>query len=279
MTTSPGPSKSPLVATVCEALLTLEGTVIDDFKIPLPGDLKDITKAAALVSGVVEARIPILLNSVRDRTWDIDGDFHEYEFRRFTIGFPDILLVRRSDPDDVIFELEAKSWYALSGDALTGRFLTSHSAITTGTVLAIVGWMLDGVVSGSPQFLRIFTDDAARLAKVRDAAWESIPPAGSHRVVQPQNAPGTAQNLLQKLARGEQLQGTEWRADSDNFGKIDRIHDPALAQFTDDVLSLIAAGKPLREWRNFIAANPAKAAKAAKKAAKKQAAMGTPLAP
>lgn len=43
---------------VREAILALEGTVIEDLNIPLPGDLRDIAKAAALVSGVVEDRIP-----------------------------------------------------------------------------------------------------------------------------------------------------------------------------------------------------------------------------
>src|SRR5437773_2675760 len=99
--------KPPSAAKVREAILALEGTVIDDFKLPLPGDLKDISKAAALVSGVVEDRIPALLNSVRDRTWDEDGSLHAFEFRRFPIGFPDTLLVERAHPENILFELEA----------------------------------------------------------------------------------------------------------------------------------------------------------------------------
>lgn len=90
-------------------MLALEGTVIEDFRLPLPGDLKDIARAAALVSEVIEDRIPTMLNSVRDRTWDEDGTLHNFEFRRFTIGFPDILLVERANPENVLFEVEAKS--------------------------------------------------------------------------------------------------------------------------------------------------------------------------
>lgn len=82
--------------------------MIEDLQLPLPGDLRDIAKAAPLVSGVVEDRIPQLLNSVRERTWDEDGALHAYEFRRFTIGFPDILLVERANPDNVLFQMEAK---------------------------------------------------------------------------------------------------------------------------------------------------------------------------
>lgn len=37
-----------LEASVREAVLALEGTVIEDFQLPLPGDLKDLAKAAAL---------------------------------------------------------------------------------------------------------------------------------------------------------------------------------------------------------------------------------------
>src|SRR4051794_20421907 len=82
-----------------EGVLALEGSVIDDLAIPLPGDLKDISKAATIVSGIVEDRIPELLNSVRSTTWDHDNNLEAYEFRKFPIGFPDILLVERANPE------------------------------------------------------------------------------------------------------------------------------------------------------------------------------------
>jgi len=243
-----------LAETVQVALLALEGALIEDLHLPLPGDLRDIAKAAALVSGIVEDRIPALLNSVRERTWDEDGSLQDYEFRRFTIGFPDILLVERANPDNVIFQLEAKSWYILSADSLTARFETSPVVMTSGTVIAVVAWLLDGVVSGSPKLLRIFTDDALRLASVRDSAWESIG-NGTHRVVHPDSLPGTLRNQLQTLARGEILRPNgEWAKDADNYGKLDRLYDDRLKEFKDDVFSLRAAGKTLKDWHRFFAA-------------------------
>lgn len=230
----------------------MEGSVLDDFKLPLPGDLKDIAKAGALVSGIIEDRIPELLNRVRDRTWDEDGSLQAYEFRRSTIGFPDIELVHRATPSEVLFEIEAKSWYILSGDLITARFLTAANAMHPGTVVAIVVWMLDGVVSGSPKLLRIFSDDAHRLAAVRDQKWKLLEPVGSHRVVQPENAPGTPRSLTRIQARGEIVQGGEWKKDADNFGKLDRLYDPELRAFQEDVLGLQAAGKSLSQWRGFI---------------------------
>jgi hypothetical protein len=56
------PEPTISAAKVREAVVALEGTVIEDLTIPLPGDLRDIAKAASLVSGVVEDRIPELLN-------------------------------------------------------------------------------------------------------------------------------------------------------------------------------------------------------------------------
>jgi hypothetical protein len=233
-------------------VLALEGTVIDDLKLPLPSDLKDISKAAALVSGIVEDRVPDLLNHVRSTTWDEDGALHAYEFRKFPIGFPDVLLVERANPEKVVFEIEAKSWYVLSGDALTARFLTSGTVIGAGTLVVVVAWMLDGVVSGSPLFLRIHVDRAQRLAAVRDAKWEAIEPADSHRVVQPENAPGTSRSALRTQAVGEILRDGRWQADADNFGKLDRLYDDELRTFTSTVSGLSAAGKSLSEWRTFI---------------------------
>src|SRR5439155_785418 len=157
-------------ASVREAILALEGTVIADLSIPLPGDLRDIAKAAALVSGVVEDRLPELLNRVRSQTWDEDGTFHAYEFRRMTIGFPDI-------------------------------------------------------------------------------------------------APGTPRSLLRTQTVAEMLDASgNRRPESENFGKLERLYDAALQAFKEGVFALVAAGKPLGEWRNFFAAKPKKAVKKAVKA-------------
>jgi hypothetical protein len=238
-------------ARVREALLALEGTVIEDLRLPLPGDLRDIAKAAALVSGIVEDRIPALLNSVRGHTWDESNALHAFEFRRFTIGFPDILLVERANPDNVLFQMEAKSWYILASDPLTARFETSPTVMAEGTIIAIVAWVLDGVVAGSPKLLRIHSDDALRLATARDTAWESIEPPGSHRVVHPENAPGTTRNLVQTLARGEIQRTSGWAKDADNYGKLDRLYDPQIRAFRETVWSLTAAGKTFREWHSF----------------------------
>lgn len=258
----PGLLTPPTPDKIREALLAIEGTVIDDIKLPLPGDLKDISKAAALVSGIVEDRVPLLLNQVRERTWDEAGALHAFEFRRFTIGFPDILLVERANTNNVLFEMEAKSWYILSGDALTARFETSPTVMRPGTIVAVVAWLLDGVVSGSPKLLRIYSDDANRLAGVRDSAWESID--ANHRVVHPQNTPGAPRNLIQTLARGEIFRNGRWEKDADNYGKLDRLYDDELTRWRDDVLSLRASSKTLNEWRAFIAAGPAGARRGSK---------------
>lgn len=247
---SPAPTIDP--DRIREGVLALEGTVITDLTLPLPGDLKDISKAAALVSGVVEDRVPELLNRVRSTTWDEDGELHAYEFRKFPIGFPDVLLVERANPENVVFEIEAKSWYALSTDVLTARFLTAANVIKPGTLVVIVAWMLDGVVSGSPQLLRIHVDDALRLAHVRDEKWTAIEPGESHRVVSPENPPGTPRSALRTQAVGELLRGDRWQADADNFGKLDRLYDDEIRTFASTVSDITAAGKALAEWRAFI---------------------------
>ena len=241
---------------VREALLALEGTVISDLSIPLPGDLRDISKAAALVSGVVEDRIPELLNRVRSQTWDEDGSLHAYEFRRMTIGFPDIQLVERAQPERFIFEMEAKSWYILSADSLTARFQTSGEVVREGTVITIVAWMLDGIVSGSPKLMRLHVDDAQRLATVRDEAWRAMAPSGSHRVTPAANPPGTPRSQFRTQTTAEMRSaGSDiWRPESQNFGKLDRLHDPEIVAFRDGVLALTSAGKSLGEWRAFIKA-------------------------
>jgi hypothetical protein len=245
------PAPPPLdVNTLRDAILALEGTVLEDFQLPLPGDLKDISKAAPLVSGTIENRIPEMLNRVRNTTWDPGQAYIAYEWRKSPIGFPDLLLVDRADPEQVIFEIEAKSWYVLSTDALTARFLTDPSVITAGTLVVVVAWILDEVVAGSPKLLRIHVDDAARLAEVRDDKWTSG--RVDRRIVRPSNSPHTPRSLFSTQVRGEYLRNGQWQAEAQNFGKLDRLGDPRLQQFKKDTLSLKAAGKSYGDWRNFV---------------------------
>jgi hypothetical protein len=230
--------------------LALEGAIFDDFELPLPGDLKDISKAAPMVSGTIEDRIPDMLNRVRNTTWDPKQAYIGYEWRKSPIGFPDVLLVERANPDNVIFEIEAKSWYVLSTDALTARFLTDAAAISADTQIVIVAWILDGVVAGSPKLLRIHIDDATRLANLRDEKWASG--REDRRVVRPDNPPGTPRSLFSTQVRGEYKRNGQWQAEAQNFGKLDRLRDPDLQQFKTDTLSLKAAGKTYAEWRSFV---------------------------
>jgi hypothetical protein len=211
----------------------------------------DIYQASSLVGGILESRIPDMLNGARDHTWDSDHSLSEFEFRRFEIGFPDVELVKRSDPSNVIFQIEAKSWYALSSDTLSARFKTSQSVLREGTLLVIVAWMLDGVVSGSPKFMRVFADDAIRLANARDAAWNDG--RNDHRVDHPVVDPSRTLNLQQTSAIAMQMNSHgDWVPESQNFGKIDRFHDPAVNDFTSSVLEIRAAGRSLKEWKAFI---------------------------
>lgn len=236
-------------AAIRQAILALEGTTFEDFQFPLPGDLRDLVKASDLVSSTIEDRVPELLNRVREHTWDAGKTLAPYEFRRAAAGFPDCLLVERS-PENVVFEIETKSWYVLSRDTITARFKTDPAAITPGTLVIIAGWALDGVVSGSPKISRIHIDDAQVLARARDATWT----AQAHRRVLPaQNAPNTPRNLRRTQVTPQQ-QGSHgtWEAESENFGKIHRIQHQPVKDFIENTLALQAAGRPFKEWRKFI---------------------------
>jgi hypothetical protein len=144
----------------------------------------------------------------------------------------------------------AKKRVNSTADPITARFLTSQVVMTTGTLVVIVAWILDGVVSGSPKLLRIYTDDAMRLADVRDKAWTGID--DNHRVVHPVMSDEVPRSLMKTQVRAEQRKNDQWEAESDNFGKIHRLYDEQITAFEDSVLDLRAAGKTLKEWHAFI---------------------------
>ena len=52
--------------------------------------------------------------------------------------------------------------------------------------------------------------------------------------------------------RWEVFKNGRWVKDADNFGKIERIHDPDVETFRDEVWQLAAAGKTFQAWRSFV---------------------------
>ena len=63
-----------------------------------------------------------------------------------------------------------------------------------------------------------------------------------------------ARNLLVTQVRAEQQASDgRWVAESQNFGKLDRLYDPEIKAFKDAVWDDPVAAKPLRAWRRFVA--------------------------
>ncbi len=160
-------SGQTLFDSVSIAVLALQGSVLSDFHIPTPGNLLDISKISELVSNTIEARVPEWLNA-RRQAWDEFEQFAGYEFIKAKAGYPDVRLTNRSDPSDVKFRIEVKTWYVLSRDPLTARFKTHPSYLLADDMLVVAAWTLDGIVNGSPKLVRLYIDRALPIATKRD---------------------------------------------------------------------------------------------------------------
>lgn len=246
------PSRNTLFERVSLAVLALQGSVLSDFHIPTPGNLLDISKISELVSNTIEARIPEWLNERRP-IWDEPDEFAGYEFVKAKAGYPDVRLTNRSNPNDVKFRIEVKTWYVLSRDRMTARFKTHESYLLDDDMLVVAAWTLNGIVNGSPKLIRLYIDKALPIATQRDLRWGQ---AENHKVEAPNNPVGTPPNLVQTASIPYTKRQGQWVAEAKNFGKLDRLGWDGLRVFSTGVLGLEVAGRTLNAWRKFITTTP-----------------------
>ena len=92
----------------------------------------DIFSLNAPLGTTIEEQVVATLNLMRP-VWDPMRQYQTYSFVRQTQTFPDVLLRRQTDGQEVIMGIELKGWYLLAKEGMPSyRFTVSPDACTSG---------------------------------------------------------------------------------------------------------------------------------------------------
>lgn len=182
--------------------------------------------------------------------------------------------------------IEVKAWYPLATE-ITARFKPSQSILKPNNpLLVLVAWLPEFILHGQPQIIGVKIIPAMELAKSRDNHYFNPP---SYLVVEPENTSDRTKNLQQRNVNGFKSQNWndeqakkalkflessniishnyqltnniqngikyllhhfDYREET-NFAKINRIKNPSVKEFKENIMAKTIHGKPISYWSHI----------------------------
>lgn len=233
-----------------------------------------VSKLSPMVGNLMEQRIVTLLD---------ESASEGYSWTRQDPGFPDAILVRKSD-NQVVAGYEIKAWYVLSTE-ITGRFRESIELLRGRNInVVIVAWCMSNLVFGQPRILGVLTVSSEELAASRDSHYHNPP---KYLTIEPNDTSDRTANLQQSNVNGYRLQerksdpdklraarqigytnspphtpeaqdeaanlmsNLEYRLDT-NFAKIDRVRNPRVEEFKRKILQSNFLDRKIENWKSIF---------------------------
>lgn len=132
----------------------------------------DIFTLNAALGAMIEEQVVATLNEMRP-IWDPDKKYQAYSYARQAQTFPDVLLRKRTDGEDILMGIELKGWYLLAKERMPNfRFVASANACSEWDLIVVVPWALSNVLSGTPVAYRPFIELAKFAAEQRNYYWQ-----------------------------------------------------------------------------------------------------------
>lgn len=201
----------------------------------------DLFAMNTLLGGAIEEQTVATLNATRS-IWDADGQWADYEFRRYAESFPDVRLEREGD-DEPLIGIELKGWYLLAKEEMPSfRFKAAADAMTVWDLLAVFPWSLSNVISGKPVLASPYIEQAKYAADLRTYYWENRSDSAQkveHPSTHPYPVPGSSYSDIVHDDRGG------------NFGRIARIKG-LMDEWVSATMQTPLSGIEARWWVRFL---------------------------
>ena len=176
----------------------------------------DIFTLNTPLSATIEEQVVKTLNMLRP-VWDVDRKYQTYSFVRQPQTFPDVVLRRNDNGQDILMGIELKGWYLLAREGVpTYRFTTTAAACNPWDILVVVPWVLSNVLAGSPVIFAPFIETALYCAQQRNYYWQYERSAGSDSSI---NIPNGVRPYPLK---SDQISDKPAHDGGGNFGRIAR---------------------------------------------------------
>jgi hypothetical protein len=246
-TAPPDPKPGTLASGVRAALYALPSQFESDLAVS-GVRATDLFAFNAALGATVEEQVVNGLNALRSATWDDQEKYAEYRFERQPQTFPDVVL-RSQTPGktpEILMGIELKGWYVLAKEREPSfRYRVTPAVCAADDLLVVFPWVLNRVISGSPELYSPFVVQARHAAEFRNWHWQNVTRAGGKAGI-------TVSSVIDHYPSKSQLIGDEPHHDrGSNFGRFARtgLMDGYMERlFEQDLM-----GIPLDAWQRFLA--------------------------
>ncbi|MFC7079625.1 hypothetical protein [Halorussus caseinilyticus] len=138
-------------------------------------DATDVFGLNEVLASSVENQVTETLNSLKSEEVDFPSGYENYDFVRQSQTFPDIVFQGPVPDEDPVIGIELKGFYLLAkeGDP-SFRFGTTPDACAPQDLLVVYPWVLDNLVTGSPEIFRPFIMPAKFASLFVDYYWKEL---------------------------------------------------------------------------------------------------------
>lgn len=201
------------------------------------------------LGAAIEASVVENLNDLRE-LWDPEGKYEIYSFVRQAQVFPDVRLQTTAPgvtaEERILMGIELKGWFILSKEGEPSfRYKASPSVCSPQDLLVVYPWRLDEVISGAPNLMRPFIEEAKYAAEHRNYYWEVM------RGVSGPEAniiPATIKNPYP--VKGQKFNDEPEKDQGKNFGRVARGN--LMGDFIEALMLSPVSGIPAKHWQTFL---------------------------
>ncbi len=205
----------------------------------------DIFSLNAPLATTIEEQVVATLNQMRP-VWDPTREYQTYSFVRQSQTFPDVLLRKQTDGQDVILGIELKGWYLLAKEGMPSyRFTVSPDACEPADMLVVVPWVLSNVLSGTPIVLRPFIESARYAAEYRNYYWQYVRESRSR-----DRSVTLAEGVSPYPTKSDRISDKAASDAGNNFGRIARYG--VMREYTETMRGMDVRGISAKDWSKFF---------------------------
>jgi hypothetical protein len=228
---------------VCEAIRSLP----DHFKSTtvIEGMLAtDIFTLNAALDATIEEQVVYSLNGLRS-VWDSDKKYQTYAFVRQSQTFPDVVLRRKTNGQEILMGIELKGWYLLAKEGMPNfGFTVTPKCCNPWDLIVVVPWALSNVLAGIPVAYASFLESAQYAAKQRNFYWQHEREAKSGATVT------LAKRVGPYPKKSDQISDRAANDAGGNFGRLARYG--IMGEYVNDMKQVPLRGVSVSAWLSFF---------------------------
>ncbi|MDE2889042.1 MAG: hypothetical protein OXR72_12600 [Gemmatimonadota bacterium] len=204
----------------------------------------DIFTLNTPLAATIEEQVVKTLNMLRP-VWDVNRTYQTYSFVRQPQTFPDVVLRRNDNGQDILMGIELKGWYLLAREGVpTYRFTATAAACNPWDILVVVPWVLSNVLAGSPVIFAPFIETALYCAQQRNYYWQYERTAGSDSSI-------TIPNGVRPYPlKSDQISDKPAHDGGGNFGRIARYG--VMNEYIARMKASRVRGIKVSDWLKFL---------------------------